>query len=90
MVLMRGLILVIKIILLYHVGFTNIWDKGFKNGPSKICGGCPFKIFEGVWSALSRPYHFKYFKGCPPQILLGPCLNTLSQMQRKLIEMQFL
>ena len=29
---------------------------------------------------LSRPYHFKFFKGCLPQILLGPFLNTLSHM----------
>ena len=28
-----------------------------------------------VW--LGRPYHFKIFKGCPPQNLLGPFLNTL-------------
>ena len=25
---------------------------------------------------LSRPYHFKFFKGCLPEILLGPLLNT--------------
>ena len=29
-----------------------------------------FKIFEGVWSAWGRPYTFKFFKGCLPQILL--------------------
>ena len=29
---------------------------------------------------LSRPYHFKFFKGCLPQISLGPFLNTLSQI----------
>ena len=29
---------------------------------------------------LSRPYHFKFFKGCLPQILLGPFLNTLTQI----------
>ena len=29
---------------------------------------------------LSRPYPFKFFKGCLPQILLGPFVNTLSQM----------
>ena len=46
MVLMRGLMLVIKIILLYHVGFTNIWDKRFKNGPSKICGRQPLKYLK--------------------------------------------
>ena len=27
---------------------------------------------------LGRPYHFKFFKGCLPQILLGPFLNTLT------------
>ena len=26
---------------------------------------------------LSKPYPFKFFKGCLPQILLGPLLNTL-------------
>ena len=31
---------------------------------------------EVIWSALSRPYDFKFFKGCLPQILLGPFLNT--------------
>ena len=44
------------------------WDKVFKNGPSKICGRQPLK----------NP--FKFFKGCLPQILLGPFLNTLSQI----------
>ena len=29
---------------------------------------------------LSRPYPFKFFKACLPQVLLGPLLNTLSQM----------
>ena len=38
------------------------------------------KKFEGVWSALSRPYPFKFFKGCLLQILLGPFLNTLSHL----------
>ena len=27
---------------------------------------------------LSKPYQFKFFKGCFPQILLGPFLNTLT------------
>ena len=26
------------------------------------------------------PYHFKFFKGCLPQNLLGPFLNTLTQI----------
>ena len=29
---------------------------------------------------LGRSYHFKFFKGCLPQTLLGPFLNTLNQM----------
>ena len=29
---------------------------------------------------LSRPYPFKIFKGCFPQFLLGPLLNTLSHI----------
>ena len=29
---------------------------------------------------LGRPYNFKVFKGCLPQILLGPFFNTLTQM----------
>ena len=36
--------------------------------------------FERVWSALGRPYTIKLFKDCLSQILLGPFLNTLSQM----------
>ena len=27
---------------------------------------------------LGKPYHFKFFKGCLPQILLGPFLNILT------------
>ena len=31
-------------------------------------------------ACLSRPYHFRFFKGCLAHILLGPFLNTLTQM----------
>ena len=34
-----------------------------------------FKKFEGYTACLGRPYHFKFFKGYLPQILLGPFLN---------------
>ena len=40
------------------------------------------------WSnmvCLSRPYHFKFVKGCLPQILLGPFLNTLSHLRQKVL-----
>ena len=36
-----------------------------------------------IWGdivCLSRPYHFKFFKGRLPQMLLGPFLNILSKM----------
>ena len=59
-----------------------IWDKVFnKNGPSKICGRQPFKKLKGLWPALCRPYHFKFFKDCLPQILLCPFLNILTHMK---------
>ena len=34
---------------------------------------------------LSRPYHFRVFKGCLSQTLLGPFLNTLSQMLMEML-----
>ena len=55
----------------------DIWDKLFKNGPSKICGRQPLKIWRDM-ACLSRPYLFKFFKGCLPKILFGPFLNLCS------------
>ena len=63
---------------IYCVPCKNIWDKVFKNGPSEICGRQPLKNL--VMVCLNRPYHFKFFKGCLPQISLGPFLNTLSHL----------
>ena len=37
---------------------------------------------------LSRPYSFKFFKGCLPQILLGPFLNTLSHFILRVSKMR--
>ena len=31
---------------------------------------------------LSRPYPIRFFKGCLPQILLGPFLNTLYHLEK--------
>ena len=40
-----------------------------------------YKIWRDmVRLSLSRPYHFKFLKGCLPQILLCPFLNTLSHI----------
>ena len=41
----------------------NIWDKLFKNGPSKICGRQPLKSF--TWSILEYivPFISQLLKG---------------------------
>ena len=59
---------------IWSLNQTFKWFKVFKNGPSKICGRQPLKN-------LKWPYQFKFFKGCLPQVLLGPFLNTLTQMK---------
>ena len=51
----------------------HIWDKVFKNGPSKTCKRQPSKNLK-VHGLL------KAAQGCLPQILLGPFLNTLSHL----------
>ena len=53
----------------------------FKNGPSKFCGRQSLK--NSKW--YDRPkqtisYHFKFFKGCLPQILLVSFLDTVTHM----------
>ena len=57
------------------------WDKVFKNGPSEICGRQPLKNFKG-YSLLKQTITLQIFKGCIPKIILGPFLNTLSQMMK--------
>ena len=55
--------------------------KVLKNGPSKICGRQHLKHLKRYGLlCLGRPYHLKLFKGCLLQILLGPFLNTLTQL----------
>ena len=56
-----------------------IWGKVFKNRLSKICGRQPLKNLKCM-VCLSRLYRIKYFKGCRPQILLGPILNILTHI----------
>ena len=48
-------------------------------GLSNICGRQPLKNLKGYGLLKHIPsYPFNFFKGCLPQILLGPFLNTLS------------
>ena len=48
-----------------------IWVKVFKNGPGKIFGRQPLKNLKWYMVSLSRPYHFKFMKGCPPKFYFG-------------------
>ena len=61
-----------------EIGSSYIWGKIFKNGPSKIYGRQRFKKLKLY--GLLKPYPIKIFKGCLPQVLFGPFLNTLCQM----------
>ena len=47
-------------------------DKVLKNGPNKICGR--------PYDHMIKDHMIKPFKGCLPQISLGPFLNTLLQL----------
>ena len=66
-------------------GFNFKWDTVFKNGPSKICGRQPLKKLKG-YGLRKQNVPLKFFKICLPQILLGPFLNTLSQISQWLIQ----
>ena len=55
------------------------WDKVFKSRRNKFCGRQLLKVSRGM-VCLSRPCTFKLFKGCVPQNLLSPLLNTWSQL----------
>ena len=56
------------------------WDKVLKNGPSKICGREPLKNFNGY---ETDHISSNICKGCLPQNLLCPFLNTWTQMMVK-------
>ena len=52
------------------------WHKAFEEDLLK----------NNIWGKVfkNRPYHFKFFKGCLPQILLGPFLNTLPHLRSRI------
>ena len=50
-----------------------IWGKVFKNGPKK-------NLWKIAFRCLNKPYPSKCFKGCLPQILLDPFVNTLPHL----------
>ena len=62
----------------FQLTLNHIWDKVFKNGPSKISGRQPLKNLKG-YGLLKQAIRCKFFIGCHAQISLGPFSNTLSQ-----------
>ena len=70
------------------------WGRGRKVAVSPPSGGvlegkAPTNIFLFLLFKLCyrskklfscRPYHFQFFKGCLPHILLGQVLNTMAQI----------
>ena len=79
----------IYLILTVNIDFalSIIWDKVFKNRPSKLCGRQPLKNLKG-YGKLKQTIPFKVFKGCFSQILLGSFLNTLLHMSGGLLGLQ--
>ena len=58
----------------FDTGKMYIWDKVFKNEPSKIWGRQPLKYLKGYGL-------LKTGEGCLPQILVSPFLNTFSHIK---------
>ena len=42
-----------------------------------------YNLWKAAFKKLGRQYRFKFFKDCLPQMLLGPLLNTLTQVFKK-------
>ena len=45
--------------------------------------GTKYSRMDHDMVCLSRPYHFRFFKGCLPQILLTLFLNILTHMRNE-------
>ena len=66
----------------YKMGSNSIHLFGTnysRMGQVKFVEGSRYKIWKDM-VCLSRPYPFKFFKDCLPQILFGPFLNILSHL----------
>ena len=68
----------------------HVRGKVFKNGPGKTCGRQPLKNLKrhGLPVCLSRPYMFKFLKGCLQQFylvlswILVPYKNNHNKLQQ--------
>ena len=61
-----------------------LFNKVFKNGPSKICRRQPLNNLKG-YGLLKQTIYKSFFKGCLPQVSLDPFLNTLSYISYEYI-----
>ena len=63
-----------------HRSLSRLVLSFLQNGPSKICGRQPLKNLKGFGLLQVDHTPLNFVKGCLPQMLLGPYLNTLSHM----------
>ena len=66
----RRLFVIVSLQITVNNNHYDIWDKVFRSGLSKFCGRQSLRSFKGYGL-------LKIFKGCLPQNLLSPPLNTL-------------
>ena len=59
---------------LYHINSNQIWGEVFTNGPSKICGRQSLKNLKEYGGGFLKEFE----RGCLPQILLDPFLNSFA------------
>ena len=57
-------------------------NEDFKMGQA-IQEWTKYNLWKAAFKKLGRQYRFKFFKDCLPQMLLGPLLNTLTQVFKK-------
>ena len=57
-----------------------------RKGQVKFAEGSLYKKLKGYDLPKADHTPFKFFKGCLPQILLGPFLNTLSHLLLMLLK----
>ena len=67
-------------VLTNYFALTTNGTKYLRKGQLNFVGDSLLKIWRGM-ICLSRSHPFKFVKGFLPHILLGPFLNTLSQVQ---------
>ena len=68
------------IVITQHIYIYPTYGSRYLNGLSKIFGRQLLKNLKWYGVCLGRPFYFKIFEGCFPQISLGSFLNTLTRI----------